>query len=179
MRDNPYWTLILVFVPFSLVSIGGGGSIFAGVQHQSVNVHQWLTAREFIDMFALARGAPGPGSMLITLIGWKVAGFPGAFVATAALFIPSSVLCYVLARVWNAHRGKAWHKALEEGLAPVGTGLILAGAIAVLRMTGASAASWAAAGAAAIVLGVWPRVHPLLLLGAGGALFAAYAFVAK
>ena len=66
---------------------------------------------EFIDLFALSRAAPGPVSMLITLIGWKVAGLPGASVATAALFGPSSVLCYVLARIWNAYRGKAWHKA--------------------------------------------------------------------
>jgi chromate transporter len=178
MRDDPYLTLILVFVPFSLIAIGGGGSIFAGVQHQSVDVYKWLTAREFIDLFALARGAPGPGSMLITLIGWKVAGLSGAFVATAALFIPSSVLCYVLARVWNAHRGKTWHKALEDGLAPVGTGLILAGAIAVLRLAGASAASWIVAGAAAAILGLWPRVHPLLLLAGGAALFAVYQLAA-
>jgi chromate transporter len=178
MRDNPYLTLILVFVPFSLVSIGGGASIFAGVQHQSVDVYHWITAREFVDLFALARGAPGPGSMLITLIGWKVVGFPGALVATAALFIPSSVLCYVLARVWNAHRGKTWHKALEIGLAPIGTGLILAGAIAVLRLAGASVASWIAAGAAALVLGMRPRTHPLVLLGAGGGLFVVYRLMA-
>jgi chromate transporter len=178
MRDNPLLTLILVFVPFSFVSIGGGASIFAGVQHQSVNVHQWVTAREFIDLFALARGAPGPGSMLITLIGWKVAGLPGAFVATAALFIPSSVLCYVLARVWNAHRGKTWHKALETGLAPVGTGLILAGAIAILRLSGGTAAAWIVAVAAAVILGFRPRLHPLLLLTAGGVVFVAYELAA-
>jgi chromate transporter len=174
MRDNPYLALILVFVPFSLVSIGGGASIFAGVQHQSVDVHGWLTAREFIDLFALSRAAPGPGSMLITLIGWKVAGFSGALVATAALFIPSSILCYVVARVWSAYRGRAWHKALESGLAPLGTGLILAGAIAVMRLAGASVGSWLVAGAAAIALALWPRMHPMLLLAAGGALFAAY-----
>jgi chromate transporter len=178
MRDDPYLALILVFVPFSLVSIGGGASIFAGVQHQSVNVHQWVTAREFVDLFALARGAPGPGSMLITLIGWKVAGLSGALVATAALFIPSSVLCYLLARVWNAHRGKAWHKALETGLAPVGTGLIIAGAIAVLRLTGASAASWMLAGAAAVILGLRPRLHPLMLLAGAGALLVLYRLMA-
>jgi chromate transporter len=174
MRDNPYWALIVVFVPFSLVSIGGGASIFAGVQHQSVDVRQWVTAREFIDLFALSRAAPGPGSMLITLIGWKVAGLPGAFVATAALFVPSSILCYGLARVWNAHRGKPWHKALEAGLAPVGTGLVLAGAIAVMRLTGASVASWAAAGIVALILAFRPRLHPILLLAGSGALFAAY-----
>jgi chromate transporter len=112
--------------------------------------------------------------MLITLIGWKVAGLSGALVATLALYVPSSLLCYGLARVWNAHRGKTWHKALESGLAPVGTGLILAGAIAVLRLTGASAASWIAAGVAAVILAFWPRVHPLLLLAGGGILFASY-----
>jgi len=115
--------------------------------------------------------------MLITLIGWKVAGLAGAFVATAALFSPSSVLCYVLARIWNAHRGKVWHKALEAGLAPVGTGLILAGAIAVMRLAGASAASWIAAGVAALLLVFWPRLHPILLLAGSGALFAAYSLV--
>lgn len=174
MRDDPYWALLVVFVPFSLVSIGGGASIFAGIQHQSVDVRQWVTAREFIDFFALSRGAPGPGSMLVTLIGWKVAGLSGAFVATAALFIPSSVLCYVLARIWNAHRGKTWHRALEIGLAPVGVGLVLAGAIAVMRLAEASVASWIAAGVAAVVLAWWPRLHPLLLLAVAGALFAAY-----
>ena len=116
--------------------------------------------------------------MLITLIGWKVAGLPGAFVATAALFIPSSVLCYVLARVWNAHRGKTWHKALETGLAPVGTGLILAGAIAILRLSGGTAAAWIVALAAAVILGFRPGLHPLLLLTAGGAVFVAYQLAA-
>jgi chromate transporter len=174
MRDNPYWALLVVFVPFSLVSIGGGASIFAGVQHQSVDVRQWITAREFIDLFALSRAAPGPGSMLITLIGWKVAGLSGALVATLALYVPSSLLCYGLARVWNAHRGKTWHRALENGLAPVGTGLILAGAVAVMRLTGASALSWVAAGAAAALLLWRPRTHPIVLLSGSGALFAAY-----
>ena len=174
MRDNPYIALLVVFVPFSLVSIGGGGSIFAGVQHQSVEVYRWVTAREFIDLFALARGAPGPGSMLITLIGWKVAGFTGALVATAALIVPSSVLCYGLARVWNAHRGKRWHKALEIGLAPVGTGLILAGTIAIMRLTGASALSWIVAGGVAALLALRPRTHPVFLLAGGGVLFVAY-----
>jgi chromate transporter len=62
MRDNPLLALILVFVPFSLVSVGGGPSILAGIQHQTVDVRHWLDAREFLDIFAIARAAPGPGS---------------------------------------------------------------------------------------------------------------------
>src|SRR5215213_3228847 len=126
MRSDLTWALAAVFVPFSLTSIGGAPSVFAGIQHQAVDVHHWVSAREFVDLFAISRAAPGPGSMLVTLIGWKVAGWWGALVATLALFIPSSLLCYGVARVWSRHRGKLWHTALEQGLAPVGAGLLLA-----------------------------------------------------
>jgi chromate transporter len=74
--------------------------------------------------------------------------------------------------------GQDLAQGLEIGLAPVGTGLILAGAIAVLRLTGASAASWIVAAVAALILGAWPRVHPFLLLAGGGALFALYRLAA-
>ena len=107
MRDNPYVGLMLVLVPFSLVSLGGGPSIFAPLQHQTVDVWHWITAREFIDLFAIARTAPGPGAMLTTLIGWKVAGWSGALVATLALFGPASLLTYGVARVYDRFRGRA------------------------------------------------------------------------
>src|SRR5581483_5806593 len=82
MRENVLLTLILIISPLSLAAIGGASSIYAPLQHQVVDVHQWLSAREFLDLFAVARVTPGPGSMLTTLIGWKMAGLPGALVAT-------------------------------------------------------------------------------------------------
>src|ERR1700684_4658936 len=81
---------------------------------------QWFPPQEFVELFALARITPGPGSMLATLIGFKVAGLAGAAVATLALFVPSSVLCFLVARVWNRYRGRPWPQAFEAGLAPVG-----------------------------------------------------------
>jgi chromate transporter len=173
MRDNPLWSLVVVFVPFSLVSIGGGPSIFAGIQHQSVEVYHWVTAREFVELFAIARAAPGPGSMLVTLLGWKAAGWTGAFVATLALFIPSSILCYGISKMWNHYRGRRWHQALESGLAPIATGLILAGIVAIFRIAGAGFLSWAVAGVSAAVLAWRPRLSPLIVLLGGAIAFAA------
>jgi len=66
--------LVVVFVPLSLLSIGGGASLLADMEHQSVTVHGWTTPREFADLFAISRVAPGPGTMLAALIGWKAAG---------------------------------------------------------------------------------------------------------
>jgi len=172
MRENPLWSVLIVFVPFSLVSIGGGPSIFAGIQHQSVEVYHWVTARDFVDLFAIARAAPGPGSMLVTLIGWKVAGWTGALVATFALIIPSSLLCYGVARIWSHYRGRYWHTALETGLAPIGAGLILAGVFIIFRIAGSGLLSWGIAGLSAAILAWRPKLNPLVLLAGGAVVFA-------
>ncbi|MBV8122145.1 MAG: chromate transporter, partial [Alphaproteobacteria bacterium] len=74
-------TLVLVFVPLSLLSIGGGASLLADMEYQSVTIHGWTTPREFADLFAISRAAPGPGTMLSALIGWKAAGWGGAVTA--------------------------------------------------------------------------------------------------
>jgi len=175
MREDPLSTLIAVFVPFSLAAVGGGASIFAGIQHESVDVQHWLTAREFLDLFAISRASPGPGSMLVTLIGWHVAGWTGAALATLALFIPSSLICYAVARIWNRYRGRDWHAALEKGLAPVAAGLILAGVVSIARLSDTGYVWWAVALFGAGVLAVRPKTHPLLILLAGGAVFAGFA----
>jgi chromate transporter len=174
VRDDPLIGLIAVFVPFSLAAVGGTLSVLAGIQHEAVDVRHWLTGREFIEIFAVSRGAPGPGSMLVTLIGWKVAGWLGAVVATLALYLPSALLMLVVAKIWGRYRGRSWHSAVQNGLAPVGVGLILAGIVAVFRIAGAGPLSWAVAIGSAIILGWRPRMHPLLLLAAGGLVFIAH-----
>jgi chromate transporter len=163
--------LALVFVPLSLLSIGGGASLLAEIEHQSVTVHGWTTQREFADLFAISRAAPGPGTMLSTLIGWKVAGLTGALTATIALYLPSSLLVYGAARLWGRWRGSVWHTVIERGLAPIAAGLILAGGIAVLRVSPGGPAVWVAAVVATTLILCRPRLHPLVLFAAGGALF--------
>jgi chromate transporter len=170
--------LALVFAPLSLLSIGGGASLLAEIEHQSVAVYAWTTQREFADLFAISRAAPGPGTMLSTLIGWKVAGWAGALTATVALYLPSSLLVYGAARLWGRWRGSVWHTAIERGLAPIAAGLILAGGTAVLRVSPGGPAVWAAAIASTALILRWPSLHPLALFAASGALFGLAAIFA-
>jgi chromate transporter len=167
MREDPLLALLVVFVPLSLLSIGGGPSILAGMEN-AVAAHRWMSERDFLDLFAIARAAPGPGVLLATLVGWKVAGIPGAIVASLALFLPSSLLYYAIARHWNAHRGKFWHSALERGLAPVAAALILAGSLVILRAGGRDYGLWAITAASTAILLWWPKLNPLWVLAAGG-----------
>ncbi len=176
MRDDLYIGLIVVLVPFSLVSIGGGPSIFAPLQHETVDIRHWITARQFIDLFAIARTAPGPGAMLSTLIGWTVAGWSGAFIATVALFGPASLLTYGVARVYDRYRGRDWHTALENGLAPIAVGLVFAGAVSVLRLSAEGPLALLAALGAWAAMWRFPKLHPFLVLFAGAGLFVARGF---
>ncbi len=162
--------LFIVFAPLSLLSFGGGNAVLADIAQQSI-AHHWTTEREFADLFALSRAAPGPGSMLATLIGWKVAGIPGALTATIAFYLPSALLVFGAARVWGRWRGSLWHDAIERGLAPVAAGLFLSGGIVVLRASPSGWPVWAAAVVTTAALLRWPRLHPVPLLLAGGALF--------
>ena len=174
MRDTPagiFISLFAVFAPLSLMSFGGSNSVIAEIAHQSVAVQHWTSEREFADLFALSRAAPGPGSMLTALIGWKLAGLAGAVVATVSFYAPAALLLFVVAKVWGRWRGSPWHQAVERGMAPIAAGLFLSGGIAVLRASPAGPAVWVAAGATTAALIYWPKLHPVPLLAAGGVAF--------
>jgi len=169
------WPLILllvrVFAPLSFVTIGGGASILADVERQSVNVHHWVTPAQFLDLFAISRAAPGPGSLLVALIGFRVDGVVGALTAALAVFLPASVLLFLVARVWRHYRGSTWMQAVERGLAPVAAGLVLAGVLSVLRIAEGGIMAWLVAVFAFIALR-WLRANPFVLLACGGLIFA-------
>jgi len=161
-------TLLLIFVPLSFVTIGGGQTIVADVHRQVVDVQHWMTAAQFLDLFAISRMSPGPGSLLVTLIGWQVGGIAGAVVASLGLFLPAGLLAYFVARIWNRHQGRAWHRACERGLAPIATGLLVTSAFVILSSTSGEVSLWIIAFAAAAIFVLRPGLNPLLVLGSAG-----------
>src|SRR6187402_573275 len=162
--------LLAVFLPLSFLTVGGGQSIVADIHRQSVSVQGWMSDGQFLDLFALSRLTPGPGALLVTLVGWQVAGVWGALLASAAIFLPSSVLVYGLATVWSRYRTHKATRAIEAGLAPVAAGMILAASCTVLRAAEGGIWAWSVAALSTLVL-MWTRVSPLLMLALGGALF--------
>jgi chromate transporter len=161
--------MALRFTLLSLVAVGGITSVIPEVHRTVVEVNQWVTDAEFTQMFVIARAAPGPNMLVVTLIGWQVAGLPGALVATAAICVPSCTLGYFIARVWDRFRGARWRRAVEAGLAPITVGLVLATGWLVAR---GSDTGWLAQAVTAVVaaLAVFTRVNPMWLLAAAGGL---------
>lgn len=130
-----------LIAPFSLLSIvafGGGNAALPEMHRIAVEQHHWMTDRTFADIFAVAQAAPGPNILVVALIGFQVAGIAGAFAATLALCLPSSLLIYCLFGVWDRLRHWSWRPAIEMGLAPLAIGLVLSSGWLIAIATGAS-----------------------------------------
>ena len=163
--------LAALFAQLSLLAIGGANALMPEMQRQ-VLAHGWMTASEFAALFALAQAAPGPNMLVVTLVGWRVAGLAGALTATAAFVVPTGLLTYAVARVWQTFREAPWRKAIQAGLTPVTVGLVMAAAVLLCRAAVLDLPLLLVALAAAGVL-LATRLHPLWLLGAGAVLGAA------
>ena len=132
--NDPAW-LLLIYGQMSLLAVGGVATVLPEMQRQVVDVHGWMDARQFAALFALAQAAPGPNMLVATVVGWQVAGFPGALMATLGMVGPSSVLTWFTARAWHRMRDRAWRRTAQAGLVPVTVGLVVAAAALIAAST--------------------------------------------
>jgi chromate transporter len=165
---NALVALATQFASLSLLAFGGVNAVVPEMHRQAVDVHRWMSDADFSHLFALAQAAPGPNFMISTLIGWRVAGLAGAFVATIALCAPSCLLTIAVVRIWDVHRDSRWRAAIGSGLAPVTVGLV--GASAWLLIKGADRA-WPLAAVTTLtcLITVASRLNPLWCLAAAAA----------
>ena len=152
--------LAAFFATTSLFAIGGANSAVPEMHRYAVDVQHWLTDPQFSETFALAQLTPGPNIIIVTLIGFHVAGVLGGLVATLAMCGPTCLFAYYVGRASDRFRGAAWHNALSRGLVPVTLGLTAASAAVVTTTAGYN---WMAL---VITLGTaltayFVRVHPL------------------
>jgi chromate transporter len=161
--------LVLVFAPLSLVAVGGAQAVLPDIHRQVVTVHAWMTEAEFANAFVLAQAVPGPNILVVSLIGWNVAGLPGALVALAAMCIPSSVLAFMVARALRSVRLARWRYRIQAGLSPLTIGLMLASGVVLARSADHAPLAFGMTAATALIL-LRTSVHPLLLMAAGAVL---------
>src|SRR6056297_963020 len=80
------------FALLGVTSFGGPTAHVAFFRDRFVGVKKWLTEAEFADLLALCQFLPGPASSQLGLsIGWKRAGWAGAFAAWTAFTLPSAI----------------------------------------------------------------------------------------
>ncbi|MFI5022198.1 MAG: chromate transporter [Alphaproteobacteria bacterium] len=129
MKPAPLWQIAGTFASLSLVAIGGANSVVPDLQRQVVQVLGWMNDTTFASLFAIAQAAPGPNVLIVSLIGWHVAGLAGLAVATLAMILPSSLLTFGVGRVVTRLAGVRAIRAIQRGLVPITVGLILASGV--------------------------------------------------
>ena len=161
--------LFLEFALLSFVAFGGATALLPEMHRVVVENHHWLDETTFTHLYAIAQAAPGPNVLVVTLIGWKVAGLAGALAATLAMCLPMSVVIYLLIDRWEGFAGARWQKAISLGVAPLAVGLVFSGATLI-----AQAAGLARGGAllvlVTVVINLRSKLNPLWLIAAGALL---------
>jgi chromate transporter len=154
----------------SSISFGGFPTVLPDVRDFVVASHGWMTDQEFSNFFALAQAVPGPNMILMmSFVGWKVWGIPGALASALATFGPPCAIYFGAYRLWDRFRGAPWQHIVRIGLVPVTVGLVIGSGVVMAR---AADAEWQAVAVtvAAAALMLQTRINPLLMLLAGGAL---------
>ena len=163
--------LSLLFLQMSLLAFGGANTVLPEMQRQVVDVNHMMTPHTFASLFALAHAAPGPNMMVVSLIGWNVAGFSGAVLSMLCMVGPSAVLTFYVSRAWDRFRDAPWRGIVQKGLLPVTAGLLISSAILLIRAT---TLDWSLGllTLAVTALLLTTKLHPMLVLGGAAALGA-------
>jgi len=158
-------SLASFFGLLSLLSFGGGNTVLPQMHQQAVESQHWMTDPEFAAAFAIAQAAPGPGMLIVSLIGLKAAGWPGALIATVAMFLPCCILTYLATIGWGRFHESPWGRAVERGLAPVALGLIFASGVIIAKGSDHGWAAYCVTAFSALVF-TKTKVNPLILIAA-------------
>jgi chromate transporter len=171
MNDNSgigaLFTLAWTFGLMSLFAVGGANGAIPEIHRVSVDVHHWMTDTQFADVFAISQLSPGPNVLIVTLIGYHVAGIVGALIATVGMCGPTTVLAYYVSRFMARSKHATWPALLQAALVPLSIGLMSASGLILVET---SDRSWLAVlvTAVAAVVAFATRLNPLWLLVAGG-----------
>lgn len=163
MKWHTEFNLVTLFCMLSLMAFGGGKAIVPEMHKATVQEHQWMSDAQFMDLFAISQNAPGPGTLIAGMIGYKAGGWVGLGLATLAMFLPAIIVCYAVSYLWDRIKDSPWRTVIADGIAPVTLGLMLATALIVGR---GSVHHWlgAAIAVGTFVLLLKTNVNPLLIM---------------
>jgi len=165
------WTFALL----SILAVGGGTAVLP--EMQTILAHQFgIDHTQFVHIYSIGQLAPGPNMLLVLVIGYQIAGLIGAGVVLLSFFLPSSLMCFYMGRLWNRFGESPWRRTIQNALEPISIGLMCSGVYAVAKASVVSSITLVLA-LVTLYLILRTKINPVLvILGSGGfgALLMAY-----
>jgi chromate transporter len=131
-----YLEIFLSFFQIGLFSFGGGYAALPLIEAQVLEVHNWLTVEEFADLLTISQMTPGPIAInASTFVGTKIAGLPGAVIATIGCVTPSCIIVLILSYYYFKYKNLSSIQGILKGLRPAVVSLIASAGLSVLMLT--------------------------------------------
>lgn len=128
-----YVQLFWSFIQIGLFSFGGGYAAMPLIQGQVVTTHGWLSMAEFTDLITISQMTPGPIAVnSATFVGLKIAGVPGAIVATLGCILPSCIIVTILAKLYLKYRKLDMLQGILHSLRPAVVAMIASSGVLIL-----------------------------------------------
>ena len=128
-----YIQLFISFLQIGLFSFGGGYAAMPLIQNQVVNLHHWLSLSEFTDLITISQMTPGPIAInSATFVGEKIAGVPGAIVATLGCIMPSIIIVTIIAYFYMKYRDLDSLQSVLKTLRPAVVAMIASAGVSIL-----------------------------------------------
>ncbi len=169
MSSNILIQITIFFLSIAPFTIAGAQTLLPELYRFFVSNNGWMTAGEFATVVALAQIAPGPNMLVVSLLGWKVAGLAGLLAATAALIGPTSLGAFLVARWIDRLKDADWLSVIKVALAPVVLGLMLSSGAITSQAANHEAIGYVLTAATAAFIYLTSR-NPLWALGSGAAI---------
>ncbi|MCR5743080.1 MAG: chromate transporter [Lachnospiraceae bacterium] len=126
-------TLFLTFLKIGAFTFGGGYAMIALIRGEFVDKKKWIGNDEFTEMIAIAESTPGPMAInSATYIGYKIAGFFGALLATLAVSMPAFTFIFIISLFYEKFKAIAWVSRAFAGIQVCVVYLILSAGVRML-----------------------------------------------
>jgi chromate transporter len=166
--------LFVIFAKIGAVLYGSGYVLVAFLRTELVERHGWLTDRQLLDAVAVGQFTPGPLFTTATFIGYVTGSWPGALVATVAIFLPAFIFVAISIPLLPRLRHSPVFAAILDGVNVAALGLMAGVTWQLARSAIVDVFTAVLAVLAALVLLRWRLNSAWLVLGG-----AAVAFLAR
>ncbi len=164
-----------LFITFSMLAIQSFGGVLAFIERELVERKKWMTRKEFVEEWAIARSMPGPPALnMCIMVGARYFGWRGALVSLAGLLIFPTMIILTLAIAYGHFGNQAQVFDALRGMGAVAAGMIGATGLKLLSALKTNPLGVRVCAALAILsfVGIaileWRLLYVLIVLGGIG-----------
>jgi len=122
--NEPLFYLSLIMAKVGALAFGGGFTTIGLIQLDVVERFHWVSTKEFLDGIVMGQVTPGPIVITATFLGYKLAGFLGAAMATVAIFTSDFFILSLLIPYYDRLREIKAVRIMEQGILAAFVGML-------------------------------------------------------